>query len=338
MINDRIEYLDITKGICMLLVIWTHIVSQFQIDNTVILIIKEIVTSFYMPLFFIISGMFAKSNLPFTLFLKKKINTILFPFIIFYIISFIFSFFVSEVLNIELNNKFSFFNLFAIFETKSFSNGALWFLSAIFFSSIIYYVISRVIQKSQIIGILALVLLSSLGFYWNKLFDFRLPFYIDTALTALLFFYCGEKIIKYLYTRNNYKYAKHLMLGLSLIMTFALKGFGGAMVSNGYSMNIIFFYLVGISGTFLVISFSSLLKKARIVEKIGKYSIIALCTHYFLITPLKLIFRTVTDNNILLSFLIFIAIYFLMIPIIYLFKRYLPFFVGLSPIIRSSTE
>lgn len=332
--NSRIEFIDLSKGICMILVVWTHTVSQFTITDVIVRETNSIITSFYMPLFFIISGMFSKSNLSLKSFLFNKINTVFFPFLCFYVLSFVTVVFVSEILHIKLNNEFSFYNIFAIFESKSFSNGALWFLSALFFSSIFFYLISVGTKKNEVLRIIAILLLSCLGFYWHQLFPFRPPFYIDTALTALLFLYLGEQLIKYLKLFNTHKYSKQLTLLFSLLLIILLKDFGAAMVSNAYSTNIILFYIVGLTGTLFIISLSSFFKKVSILEHIGKYSIIVLCTHYFLITPLKLIFRVFIHNQIYLSILIFLSIILLMFPIIYLFKKYLPVFVGLKPVIQ----
>lgn len=332
--NGRIEFIDLTKGICMLLVVWTHTVSQFTITNVIIRETNSIITSFYMPLFFIISGMFAKSNLSLKSFLFNKVNTVFFPFLFFYVISFVTAVFVSEILHVKLNNEFSFYNIFAIFESKSFSNGALWFLSAIFFSSVFFYLISVVTKKNEVLRIIAILLLSSLGFCWHQLFSFRPPFYIDTALTALLFLYFGEQLINYLKLFSTHKYSKKITLVFSILLTIFLKDFGGAMVSNAYATNIILFYIVGLTGTLFILSLSSFFKKGCLLEHIGKYSIIVLCTHYFLITPLKLIFRLFVHNQIYLSILIFSSIILLMFPVIYLFKKYLPVFVGLKPVFQ----
>lgn len=52
----RIEYIDITRGLAMLLVILGH--CNMFIDAP----LNKFILSFHMPLFFFISGIFAKST------------------------------------------------------------------------------------------------------------------------------------------------------------------------------------------------------------------------------------------------------------------------------------
>lgn len=332
--KERIEFLDITKGICMLLVIWTHIVSQFNIDNKIINITSEFIVSFYMPLFFIISGMFLKVNMDFKTFLLKKVNTILIPFIIFYVISFIVAYIVSELFKIKLNNSFSWYNIFSIVKSETFSNGAIWFLSSLFFASIIYYLIAVLTKGNQIKMVCLIISFSLIGYYWSKIFKFRLPFFIDTSLTSLFFIYTGSEIIKYLSLLKEKKYLKYIVLVVSFSLTFILRNYGGAMVSNGYSYNFLFYYLVGISGTLSVISFSSFFKKIPVINLIGVFSIIPLCTHYFLIKPLKLIIGKVVHDQIYVALIMLVIILIIMISIIPVMKKYFSYLFGLKPIIK----
>lgn len=76
MMNKRIEYIDIARGIGILLVVLGHndfaYVSRFG---------YRLIYSFHMPLFFFLSGYFLNVSLPFITYLKKRFNSLLKPYL-----------------------------------------------------------------------------------------------------------------------------------------------------------------------------------------------------------------------------------------------------------------
>lgn len=56
MINARIEHIDIARGIAIILVVLGHCCPSADID------LNRVILSFHMPLFFFLSGVFAKSE------------------------------------------------------------------------------------------------------------------------------------------------------------------------------------------------------------------------------------------------------------------------------------
>ncbi|HEY9528673.1 MAG TPA: acyltransferase family protein, partial [Anaerolineales bacterium] len=74
--SKRIEYLDIAKGIGILLVVLGH--NDFEVIS---LFVQRLIYSFHMPLFFFLSGYFLNTAVPFFDFVKKRFNTLLKPFL-----------------------------------------------------------------------------------------------------------------------------------------------------------------------------------------------------------------------------------------------------------------
>ena len=323
---NHIRYVDIAKGLCMLFVIWNHVCAEFT-KNVFVIYLNQFITAYYMPLFFIISGIFIK-NEPMGLFLKKKSKTILLPFFIFYVLSFFVTYLASNYLGASLHNEFKISNIFAVFYSQPFSNGALWFLVALFFSVII---IRIALYFSSWWKQLCIILpISVLGFYWRHIFDFRLPLYMDTAFTASLFIFIGFTSSKYKNQLNRNKIIILSMIGL-LFIVFLLRQHGGkAMASNYYDNNIIAFYIVGFSGSLFLILFSALIRKSAYLEYIGKFSIIPLCTHYFFINPLKMIVVKLNIPDSIGLPVSYMVICILMIPVIYIINTYFPFLIGKS--------
>ena len=72
----RIEYIDIARGIGILLVVLAHndfgFISQYG---------HEVIYSFHMPLFFFLSGYFVKTDISFLEFFKKRFHSLLKPFL-----------------------------------------------------------------------------------------------------------------------------------------------------------------------------------------------------------------------------------------------------------------
>src|SRR5688500_482902 len=73
--SKRIEYLDIAKGIGILLVVLGH--NDFEVIS---LFVQRLIYSFHMPLFFFLSGYFLNTAVPFFDFIKKRFNALLKPF------------------------------------------------------------------------------------------------------------------------------------------------------------------------------------------------------------------------------------------------------------------
>ncbi|MBR5149733.1 MAG: acyltransferase family protein, partial [Bacteroidaceae bacterium] len=72
--NKRIEFIDLAKGICILLIIMGH--TGIQVDITGI-------TAMRTPLYFALSGLFFKDYGGFLPLLVRKTNKILIPFLFF---------------------------------------------------------------------------------------------------------------------------------------------------------------------------------------------------------------------------------------------------------------
>ena len=68
---QRLEYLDIAKGIGILLVVWAHAKGPFQSH----------IYQFHMPFFFLISGYLYSSKKNFLEYLKGKICSLYIPFV-----------------------------------------------------------------------------------------------------------------------------------------------------------------------------------------------------------------------------------------------------------------
>ena len=89
--NRRIEFIDLTKGLCIMLVVMMHVGGAFDGLAT-----GPVLSSFTMPLYFFVSGLFFKSYEGFGGFLARKVDKLLVPFLIFYLGAFLLMYGISK--------------------------------------------------------------------------------------------------------------------------------------------------------------------------------------------------------------------------------------------------
>lgn len=123
--KERVLYWDVCKAIAIFLVIWGHSLQNLTTDNNYWLEdgISQILISFHMPLFMIISGYFAYSSLQksFALVIRKKVVQLLLPSVVWGIIissiamAFHCDFTLSRLLYIAENTIYSYWFLKSLF-------------------------------------------------------------------------------------------------------------------------------------------------------------------------------------------------------------------------------
>lgn len=194
MSKQRIDYIDVAKGLCMILVVWQHVHTYYLDLETG----EFYMESFRMPLFFLISGMFFKMYTGFDVFAKKKINTLLIPFLFFYLsLSVLLPNFLHIVgyEGLRESSSLGWKSLFNCFFHKVYSNSTVWFLLALLWLNFIFYGINVFAKRfSERMHLFMMAFLSMacgiMGFYLglNRLFVWA---NIDNALTATPFFFVG---------------------------------------------------------------------------------------------------------------------------------------------------
>lgn len=198
--KKRIAWIDIAKGFTILTVIWGYTLAGGTLA-------RQIICSFHMPLFFLLSGYTmkrAKSKKDLIDRTKKDFMRLIVPVIIILVIE--------SLLNIllrhadcgnEIRNM-----LYKLFWSSGLSHdegmpsmGMPWFLVSLFLAKLILRILSLVSKKDyQLMGILLGFLGVALGVkrYW-------LPFSLDVALVALMFISVGMLARKYSKTIKKYR-------------------------------------------------------------------------------------------------------------------------------------
>lgn len=172
----RREDIDALKAIGIILMIACHIDFGPTADS--------LIHSFHMPLFFFISGYLYRDVSEFKPYLLNKARSLLIPYVIFGILHMIIKF------PMLLHEQFGIEN--ALYHLILFNHdgipiaGALWFLTSLFGTSIIFFYINKF--KTKILTIIAVLIISTIGTllpYWG----IRLPWSLDISCAMLLVFY-----------------------------------------------------------------------------------------------------------------------------------------------------
>lgn len=326
----RDENIDISRGIGIILVIFAHILSIKEINR--------VIYFFHMPLFFFLAGMSMvysyKEDTSFKEYTIKKIKNILVPYFIFSIISFIYWALIERKIRgqIDISIISNFLNIFiAKASSQLYSpNVVMWFLPCMFTTDIMFFALMRLKHKKTIIGINLVI-----GYFLsiNKII---LPWSIETALIALSFMYFGYIIKKEEIVNNWYKITFLTILSIIGIIICFITNNEVNMLNHKYS-NIILFLLGAYSGIFITIVFLSnfILKQKHfknIIEYIGQNSlIIMLCSEplkRLLLKILSIITKVeieIIRKSIIYSFLCTVMVIIMIFPIIFIFKKYVPF-------------
>lgn len=292
--NNRITWIDFAKGIGMILVIMGHGIPSE--------IFSMYLHAFHMPLFFIISGYLTKDVSEKTVgkVIRGKAKALLIPYSFFGVFTYIFwlvLYWQDIAAGIE-NGLSPLLHLLWINSTGLKISGEFWFLTALFFASIIFDVLKR---KTNKVGMFtAVVAIFLFGCYFRRTFDRQLPWSILSGCTGVGFLYIG-----FLLRNADKQVAKHLM-NLRCYEILLLIGVTAALVpANGevnmrrslYS-NVLFFYFNASAISLVLLNickrFCDSNAKSRVrsfVESIGRDSITYVCLDSMVLKTCNAIFR-----------------------------------------------
>lgn len=340
--KKRIDYIDIMRGIAIVLVILGHI-------NSANVKIKSLIYSFHMPIFFFIYGLIIKEKkTTFKKIIMSRINGLMLPY---YLWAFIYS-------NLNLQNiKYI---IYGSYETiiKAGSLSSLWFLPVMFISEILFEIILYVKRKLRnktfseiflgIIIILCCLVCCKLPYKENGYFMGA-----NIAICSLIFMIMGYYASKIKIIINEKKYEKTLVIVCTIISIIGMSIYkynneniigGYVLMAKGYWGKLFLFIVTGVSGSIFIMIVSSLIDRffyQSIIKNklifIGKNSLIIFAIHKFLIS----IFENKIDyiNNSFIKLCIYtIAIIYICSIFSYIIDKYVPVLSGKQRIEKRKEE
>lgn len=275
--KERLHYIDVIKGILIIIVILHHVLGLMKeyafIPKDVN--IGKLYVPFFMPAFFVVTGYCSSFGGDTLTFLKKNLLLLLIPSLMFSPINSLISCLLSG------NPNFTECLRSVVFRILQ---GGSWFLVALLIAKITYkLIIDSVTSTIKVGGILLLLLLLASIASSKNIFE---PFWIYHGFALIIFLWAGA----YLKTKNINFTLKHFISALLIytiyVLVLAYYDFHlprATMILSIYPYEIPLFLVGGMSGTILVWFLASKINKNNLLEFFGRNSLLIFLTHWILI-------------------------------------------------------
>ncbi|NJN28655.1 MAG: acyltransferase [Cyclobacteriaceae bacterium] len=272
--NTRAGWVDIVKGIAIVLVVYRHILIGIERAALEIhpyyLAANEVVYSFRMPLFFMLSGMFFQKSISKRspkAYLENKVRTLLYPYVLWsaIIIS------LQLLLNDYVNANRSIVD-YTFILTAPRAIDQMWFLFALFNISILYAILYHLTRKN--IWTLFFISLLMVGVK-----DFITVDPIMEVFNYFIYFSIGALISTYMLNTAFINKIKKLKFLLILLPPFIITQWYWLAHSD---INPYLFVIVSLIGSAVVILFSILIQE-KTIQSFCVLSAYILCPFIFCI-------------------------------------------------------
>lgn len=265
--RERIEWVDISKGIGIILVIVGHCVHFGHF-------VHNWIFSFHMQLFFILSGMFfLQTNM--TKCFKKRFFELIVPYIVFCIIGLVSSLLIPQW---SFTYRDIIIDIYCGYP-NAVNVSSIWFLICLFIVTLLFNFVLIVKKNNNTFGWVVFGVIISFGFLLGRfphiLASFpvsRMPFDSDCAYVALLFFALGYFFRDTILWGGGEKLSNNLSICLigsivSLILTVIVVILNGTVNLHGITYHNELIYICGaITGFSLVFFLSLILEKQKILK------------------------------------------------------------------------
>ncbi len=320
MAKQRILYIDLMKGLSITWVVWFHTIHPAFVDY-----------GFRMPLFFLASAIFFKPYPP-REFIEKKLYQMIIPFMVFYLLYYSFMI-VSSALAEGSFGAFDYSCILDVIRPYSGNGGPtvnppLWFIMALLNLQILLYLSVKLVRNRHMLMILAFALSV---FATLCLFETYTYFQLGRALRYFCYYAFG-----YLYGRDIIRIIegggrKSISLFTVCVLVFVMAlGFKQIMHSLN-SHHVIDYFQI----TALVILLIYLFRAAqgwwivRPLKYYGANSYIVLGMNEMILSTLLVGFVHLFHHmDIWLGLVHWILTMVLLIPVIKVMNRYVPWLVG----------
>lgn len=262
--GGRVAYLDIAKGITLILMVLGH--NEFPGSTA---IINKVIFLFHMPLFFIVCGYLTLPKAKFDT--EKKFSKLIKPYIIVFGLTIVpYYFFYGD---------FDVFLAFILMKTRflfgyegHFGIGPIWFLPCYFFAN---YIISRAKERftlNEIAG--GALIVFTISLFASKYLG-GLPFLFYQTSIGILFIIWGYQCKE----RNIVK--SKLFLGLGFLSSLVCLKWGYFSMYSCECKLWIFQIIAGLFCTLMLFELSKKIKTNKLLQFASIHSLTILCVHSF---------------------------------------------------------
>lgn len=316
--GGRVGYIDLLKGLAIIGVVFVHVPGK-----------PEWWSSYYVnTIFFFLAGIFFRGK-SISDTISEKWRSLMIPFLIYYAISY-----PIALLEIGWDTR-SINNLpwgcwSDIFKSTINSdylrvNVPLWFIPALFITTILYTALSK-LPKRIFLSVFILL------FFCSEMIrnNWSAPFFINTSFRAIVFFGCGNLIGPYIINAQYSARKKYFILlfsAIAFITTSYIMPDTESEFINGIIFNIHWIaYCIGILTIF---SFHKDSGKTNYIAFLGANTLTILAVHWYVLDLAhRMVFKLSGTENPFLATIETMICIILTIPIIMYVNRKYPILTG----------
>lgn len=304
--KQRIEYIDLVKGISILWVVLLH--SGFSVidDFKEISWYNWLFAPYRMSLFFFISGIFFRLR-TFSEFFKRRIKTLIVPFFGFWLAGLLYNVIKYELLGRYTSMKYKGLGSFTEYATSlkglfylrpevdpCIVNGVLWFLIALFIVQMVHFFLCKLIPNKLVILFVGMILFVASAYLIEQ--EITGLFYV-TNICGLYVFYIlgnfwGNNLIKILENKGEHV-RKMLILCALILIAISFADIQNLVLSqiSLFIRTICFFPIV-----FAICKSTNDLNITKPLKYFGRHSLELLVTHTPLLNLINiLVFKLVLN-------------------------------------------
>lgn len=301
MAKERLHYIDVCKGILILLVALGHVwwlwITKIKEPSAIvdlIGIVYQQYSVFYLGCFFLITGFCSSINKPRIDFLTANIKSLLVPIpVLCFLAGFLENFSLLSGLKFLIKGVFM--------------GTGPWFLYALFISKILLYEINKVFsgEINKILLVLTIYFLGILAIN-NKLPDY---YAWSRAFALFPYIYCGYFIKTYrIFDKRKCLIFSTIVYLIILLFEYKFDFYFIGVTGGNASPFILSIpaLITGLIGSFAIIYISKIIKESVVLESLGKHSLTIYMLHSSLIIFIFSLFDRVLAYCLLTQVLIVI--------------------------------
>lgn len=268
-VNKRLQWLDIAKGITIILMVLGH--------TSLPKVVSDFIFAFHMPLFFIASGLTTNFNRGGQkYFIINKLKKLMIPFAIYSAIVLCLKFFLLS------DEK----HTFTHWLTFGWEGYALWFIPVLFLAIIIAsIVINNTSSYSTMVCVFALTMVGATFSY----LDIYLPWTLATVPYASALIIVGHLIKPYIEYMSYYRW---IVMAIGFIITIVVSHFFRLDMAWNKITPVSILSIGAVAGTMMIFSISQLIESrtkliSTILSAVGKETYLILAFSQITIMLLK---------------------------------------------------
>ena len=328
--NQRIEWVDIGKFICIMFVMLSHLSSGSSV-------LDQFYTPFFLTVFFFLSGYVYTQPGTFAGHLKKKTRTLFVPWLIFSNLNIA----LSMVLSLKGSRDFSSEFLWNLLQIRGHGDG-IWFVAALFVAFIPFYFIIKWDKPKKACGLafgLSLVSVLYSQFMPEQLLPWNsaaLPWHLEYVFQAMFWMVLGYYFRQYgekVFDKRNTTKNRVAIWAVYLATAYFPDAIGGKGVWIPLS------YVRSLTGIIAVVALCKIVKSNRYIRFVGANTLIYFALHGKVYAVIEMLlekaaggFYAACLNNpwssTLLAIMVTLVMSVVLIIPAMIINRYFPWMVG----------